>query len=984
MSKSFSIGFDSSRQGWVPIQMRVRMLSQDENGQYNPCSFSNPEFITEPAGWLSFSTSPEDDVICADVNVSDDFINEAGDDKFSNPIKVVIKALPDESSDSQDPITISCNVTVEEPGQNMGFSVEPNNLYKDEAIWLPADEKTICDLSVWVEVVDPQSGEVFRAPDEDYIFKYESTFEQDVLVCIDEDKGEIQPDSKWQNQKRIGQSDPIHGQITVKAYNKNKSLEKEVGKLEIPWVVYATNITMDTVFSPQLPALPGNEISASITLHQEGMDEPLADSDVQFVWADSCKDPLGEIVTETAKTDSAGVVELTYSAPDELIYEPGKKLFDEICILVGSGDNPIKLKKTIVIPVAPQVKLVGTAEKKGLTIDPDLQPIEILPEQLMGGKISGNLILPLEMEGGPLKKFGVNYAKLSIALDEDVAPTFEKHTGKRGYWNIELKEITQAWRKAHLRPKTTKLSVEPDNNQVFKMILDDEGEKEISDYENNLMDYNLHLYTAKFQRSLKFFRYHFCSQLATKNEDDYELAVSGVQLLTIAIRGTTAFFRRFKCQEDMVKTRLERVIGDLVNILFGIVNASKSIRSAGTSMGGWMRKRGEALLKWLADSMFGRWIAKGASWLADFATNIARKATEEIAPMVRSIHSGISTFLGELGEIGDDIARSLGSILDDFVSVIDDLVLAVSRKVESFTNSLSGSSEHWNELVEWVEKKKNSMTSTAEAASEWVSSVLSALQEMAESVMNLVAELFEYIGKLLFKALSGILAWCGEKAKTWLSSAVEWLCEHSDACKAKVEELMSKSMNNTEANENGIEKLIDAFLNGLFGELMSWSATKEAIELDMQDIKMKFNLLSRQPSYVVGQVYRYAALQYLPKDWEGERSDFIHKIVELSNYYHQYELTTVNIDMVTDIVSNLITVAGLGIALIGVVFSGGTAIAAVATGIAELENAFNMARAVMCDIPQTGIAAFLIIVLAIKYDLLVTDLCYDTSSGTTA
>lgn len=978
MSKSFSIEYDSTKKGWVPTQMRVRMLEQDQEGQYNPCSFRDPEFVSEPAGWLSFSAKSEGEVVCADVDVTSAFISEPGDAKFTTPIEVFVTAMPEGASEEQEPISVTCQVQVEEPGVTMGFCVKPDECFKDDEVWLPADENTVLALTVWVEEVDPESGEIYRAPDEDYEFKIETTFEKGLLLCLNHSKGVILPESNWRSGKKLTSNEPVRGEVTVKAFAKNKTAEKEVGKIDIPWVMYAAKVSMKSTFSPELPALPGRGLSVSLELHQEGMDAPLADSVVQFVWADSCKsNPLGKILTESARTDSEGMVEFSYDPPEELDYESGKQLFDEVNILIGEGENPIRLDKTIVIPVAPRVLLVGKAEKKGLEMDPEQQPIEILPEQVVGGKISGNLILPVEMEGGPRKRFGVNFASLGISFEEEQPPVFEKTTGKRGYWNIELIEITQAWKKAKLTPKTTKLSIEPDDNQVFKMVPGEEELETIENFEGDLTDDRMLLYSASFQRSLKFYRYHFYTHLASKKEEDYDLAISGVQILWVAIRGTDLFFRRFKSHEDMVKSRFDKVVGSLINVALGVASASKGLREAG----GWMGAKGKALLKWLAESRMGRWIAKGSSWLGSFAKNIGRKVLDQIAPMVRNLQSGMRTFLATLGEVGETIARSLGSVLDDMVMVIDDLAIAVRDKVQALTDTLSASSEHWDELVAWVQKKKTAMDAAAEGASSWVSSFLNAFQEMAESVMKFVGTLFEKLGKLIFKALSGILCWCGKKAQTWLKSAVDWLCEHSETAKDMVEEILKKEMDRGGATENGIEKLIDALLNDLFGRLTSCDVAQEITELDMQDMKMKFNLLGRQPSHVVGMVYKYAVRQDVPRDWKLERKEFSRKVVELSTNYHQYELTTSSIDEVGDILTTIITVGGLGVALIGIVFSGGAGVAVAVEAVATIENVFNISKAALCDIPQLSLAAFLMFVLVIKYDLVVTELCLAGSTG---
>ncbi|MDN5279046.1 MAG: hypothetical protein PWR01_3011 [Clostridiales bacterium] len=986
MQKSFTINYDAAKKNWVPSQMRVRMLSQTEDGQYEPCEFTDPEFTTEPAGWLVFNPKAEGEIICADVNVSDAFISEPGEEKYARPIEVFIKARPENASDEQQPISTNCQVQVEEPGVKLGFTVSPDECYKEGEVWLPADAKTICNLSVWVEEVDPVTQEVFRAPEEDFEFRVETTFEPELLLCLDLDKGIMPAESRWQTGKAMPDlKEPFRGEVKIKAFSKKKASDEPVGKLDIPWALFAAEIAVQKEIDPPLPAIPGRELAVTLKLRQQGLDAPLADTEVQFVWAEgSDATPLGTILTETAVTDAEGVVELRYAPPEELRYQAKKRLYDEIAVLIGKGEEPLRLDETIVIPVAPEIRLFGKAEKKGLLMDPEQQPIEILPEQITGGRISGNLILPIQMEGGPLKRFGVNFASLEIALEEDQPPVFNSSPQKQGLWNLEFKEIEEAFKKAKLETKPLRLSKELEDGQLFKMVLGETENETISHYEEELTSDRVAVFSKGFQRSLKYYRYHFCSQLAQKQDKDYDLAVAGVQLLWIAVRGTHMYLRRFKCHEDMVKSRVDKMVGTFINIALNALSASTKLRE----FGGWAGGKAKALIEWLTKTRFGRWIAKGASWFGSFASSISKKALNQICPMVKKVQSGVMSLLNKLGAVGQKIYNSIGSLLDDLVGLIDDLANALCKKVQAFQEMLSNSSEHWDDLVAWVNQKKDSIKQgageLAGKASSWVSKFVSAFQEMVESLLNLVGNLFEKMGALLFKCLTGILSWCGKKAKDWLKPMFDWLMEHSETTKKAVEEILDAEFTREGASEYGIEKLIDAGFNELFGMLISCKPAEVSKDAVMRKAGFTLALMGRQPEKVVGYVYKNSVKQYMPADWESERHEFIEKMVDASSRYHDYELTTSTIDEVADILNTIISVGALGIALFGVVFSGGTGIAMAAQAITTIEAAFNLAKAALCDIPQVSLAVILMFILVAKYDLLICDLCFKNTGTSSA
>lgn len=981
MGANFAIEYDSTKKNWLPAQMRVRMLARDQNGQYNPCNFSNPEFICEPAGWLTFSPAQSGEIISAQVNVTEQFISSKLSSKFSQPIKVTVKGTPPASSgEKQEPVSVDCSVSVAEPGQNMGFTVSPADCWKDGEVWLPADGKSSCVLTIWVEEVDPGTGQVYRAPDEDFDFKLESGFPPETLVSPDLEMGIVKPVSSWKTANPMPElRSSMQGKLMVKAFSKKQSAGSACGKLDIPMNLYPAKVIMKATYSPQLPARPGQEITVRLLLVQEGRNLPLADTPVEFSWAKSCSSAaLGKILSQKAKTDAEGYVELSYAPPEELIYQAKKRYFDEICVSFGNDKNKTTLEETLVIPVMPMIKFSGSAGKKGLQMDPEQEPIEILPEQLNGGEIRGNLILPVTTPGEARKLFGVAKARLSLIYDGQEAGRPPVTTLKNGVWTIKLPELDEAMNKAKLPIKPLKLPVEPEKKQVILMVLGNEEEQIIKSYEEEITS-KLQLYSAKFQRELQMYRYHFATQLASEDEQNYELAISGVKLVQIAVRGSDAFFRRFKCHEDMVKSRFEGLLGSLINILLGTAKASTLLRTAGSKIA----SGGKQAIEFMVESRFGRWICKGASWLGSFASSIGQKALHHIAPLVRRLGSAAQSFLNKIGTAGSKIAAKISSIIDDLIKSVDEMAQALVNKVDEFQKALSESSTHWNELVEWVQKKKNAVSGAVEEASSWISGFLAKLQGMFQAIIDMVGTLFTRLGKLLYNALSGILAWCTKTAQKWLGKALNWLCEHSEPVKQKVEEIVNKTMSREEFSENGIEGCIGAILNELVGMINSSDIAEETKDLDLQDIKMKFAVLGRQPTQVVGYVYRAATRQQLPKDWESQRSEFTKKIVELNTSYHDYETVTASIDEVTDIVGMLISVGSLGVALLGIAFTGGMALAPAVEAMAVVDSAFNIAKAALCDIPQVSVAMYVMVALVIKYDLIITDIWLGSNSGAT-
>lgn len=144
---------------------------------------------------------------------------------------------------------------------------------------------------------------------------------------------------------------------------------------------------------------------------------------------------------------------------------------------------------------------------------------------------------------------------------------------------------------------------------------------------------------------------------------------------------------------------------------------------------------------------------------------------------------------------------------------------------------------------------------------------------------------------------------------------------------------------------------------------------------------MKFTELGRQPNLVVGNVYKYACKQHLERDWEPVRRHFSREIVDASGKYGDYEIATAKVDEINNIVSTTVSCVSLGIALLGIVFSGGTAVVPFMKAMALVDKAFNIFKAAVIDIPQIGIAVYVMFGLVLKYDLLVTGLCFGESGG---
>ncbi len=979
MSKTFNINYDSSKKGWLPAEIRVRMLENiDEN--YQPCAFTDVEFSAEPADWLSFNPRSEGDIVCADVSVTDSFISAPPEQKFSRPIAVVVKARPENASDQQQPVSVDCQVQVEEPGVQMGFTVSPDECYKDGGVFLPADAKTVCSLTVWVEEVDPESGQVYRAPEEDYEFKVETTFDPKLLLCLDVNKGVIPAESQWRTAKVLADlPEPLQGEVTVRAFSKKTN--REAGKIDIPWALFSAEIVMEKEITPELPVLPGQQWCARLKLKQLGLDGPLEDTLVQFVWADSCKaSPLGRLDITSARTDAEGMVELFYDPPEELIYQPNKRLFDEVAILVGEGENPLQLKETVVFPVAPKIVIHGAGEKKGLKNDPEQQPVEIMPEEVTGSKINGYLVVPVKMDEGPLKQFGVNQAKLSLGFSEDAPWAIELNTRQNGAWQLELKELTEAFSKAKLAGKPIQLSLAPEAKQTFKMLLDEEEERLMTGYEADTTPDRLQLFTSSFQRSLRFYRYHFSKQLAEQPEKNYELALSGVNLLLVAVKGTGIYLRRFSPHKDMVKSRFDKMVGTLVSIGLNAVSASQKIRELPGVIGDYGRR----FLEWLAKTKLGGWLARGASWFSSFAGSLGEKAMNKVAPMVNYLANSIRSFLDKLGAGGQKIYNSISGLLDDFVRVVDDLCAALRDKVVNFQQYLANSVDNWDELVAWVNKKKDAAGEMIDQASGYVSGFMNALQEMISTLMSLVSNLFEKLGTFMVNCLTGMFSWCAQKASTWLRPVYDWILDHSPEAREMVEKILKSDASAEAAGNTGIEGCINAILTEISNWLIGHKNLDSGKDAVMMGIAKKLGIIDQQPTKAVGHVYRNAVKQYLPEDWQAEKSEFSKTLIEASHQYHDYEIATNVIDEIGDIIGIIISVGGLGVALIGVVFSGGTAIAAVSTAVAQFEAVFNLAKLAVCDIPQVVLALNLALILIVKYDLIVFDLCYSSGKGTSA
>ena len=971
----FSIEYDAASKRWVPADIRVRMLARDQNGQYNPCDFHQPEFVCEPAGWLSFAAQSQGEIVSARVSVTDQFVSYNNSDKFAKPVRVYIKALPVTSGSAQlEALSTECNVYVAEPAQAMGYTVSPDECWKDSEVWLMADGQSVCKLTIWVEQVDAATGEVFRAPDEDFEFRLESSFDKETLVCSELDKGILPPVSSWCSARAMPElKDPMRGKLIIKAFSRVKPSDRPTGKLEIPMVLCPARVTVDVTFSPELPARPGQEITARIKLRQEVANAPIANTPVQFVWDKSSQaKPLGSILSEGGQTDGEGYVELRYAAPPELTYKAKQRFYDEIKIMLGDGKKAVPLEKTVVIPVVPAVKLACVAEKKGLLQDTAIESIEVLPELIIGSEIRGCLVLPVEVAGGPRKLFGVVHAKFTPVVGEEAMQFPQQKTVTNGQWSIKLPEIDEAFKKAELKSKITLLPSDTEKKQVFTMLLDQEQEVRIKNFEADLTEARLRLYSESFQKKLRHYRYIFGSQLASGKEEDIDLAIAGVQLMMAAVRGSHTFFGRFKGHEDLVKGQFESLAGSVIAIILNSISAGQKVQQAG----GWLAAQGQKLLAWLAKSKFGRLIARGASWMGNFATSLGDKARKQIVPLVQKIRSGISSFLQGLGSMGARIAKSLGSMLDDLVKVIDDLALALHNKIVAFNELLSNSTQYWDELVAWANKAKSAADDAVESASSWVSGFLKSIKEMFQAVIDLAASLFTRLGELIVKAVTAFVSWVCKKAKGGLTWVIDWLSKHNATVKAEVERILKTTKTGDEIADNGIEKVLDALIGDFVNGILADKKHDKFKDARMADIKMQFALLGRQPNLVVGNVYKYAANQQLARDWEPVRKHFSKEIVDVSLNYGDYEKTAATIEEIASIAGTIVSCGSLGVALLSIVFSGGTAVGPAIEAMSLIDQAFNIFKASLVDLPMIGASVFIMFGLVIKYDLLITGLCF--------
>jgi hypothetical protein len=356
--------------------------------------------------------------------------------------------------------------------------------------------------------------------------------------------------------------------------------------------------------------------------------------------------------------------------------------------------------------------------------------------------------------------------------------------------------------------------------------------------------------------------------------------------------------------------------------------------------------------------------------------------------MVRTMRSAILGFISKLGQVGQKFSGYMGSLLDDMVALIDDLALTLMKKVEVFNQMLSNSTDHWDELVEWVSNKKNDLLDAAgdvsDKVSSWVKNFINCLKDVAEYVLKLVGTLFEKLGSLLVKGLSMALSWCGKMAVKILEPVYEWVLDHSARARNVVEKIINSDPS-VQADSIGLEACIGAIFNEFVTAIFKTDLVQGSEESILQTVGHKFSIMGRQPNQVVGEVYRRAVKQKVPEDWEAERSEFIEKIVDSSSKYLSYELTTNRIDEIAEIINIIIMVGSLGVALLGIVFTGGTGFVAAAAVVTKIELAFNLAKAVLCDIPQIALASLLMFALVIKYDLLVVELCFgSSSSGSTA
>ncbi|HEY9069363.1 MAG TPA: hypothetical protein VIV61_03845 [Candidatus Ozemobacteraceae bacterium] len=983
--KIFDITYDPSTKRWTTARMHICLKALDpKTKNYEPCEIANLGLAASPEPWLTFALSREEQVVIADISVTDEFARAPGEGKFDKPVPVTIEAFTSPDAEGkQQKLTAECAVQVQAPGVAMGWSVKPDECWKEGQIWLPADAKTVATVSVWVEQPDPETGQVYRAPDDAYQFTFRTDVQKELLSCTDAEKNILPPDSHWQSPKPRGDlKEPAAGSIEVFAWSTKGSGKKPDGELKIPINIFSPAVKPVVTFSPELPALPGTPVTIGIELVEESRGEPVADTAVSLAWTGASKGkPLGALPEEGGRTDTNGRVEFVYTPPEELAYKPGVRLFDEIQIVLGEGEGRRALEKPIVAVVAPKVAGFITMKKKGIRDEKDATPFEIVPELLKGPAIEGAVFLPCELPDEKPVYFPVANASIAFTFGEAGGPQTTVRSGTQGMFKLVLAELETAFRQSKLEPKPVKLPTAPEAGDVPLTAFHPEAEAAIADYEARFDSgrINTELFTETFVREVRRYRLTFCEQIAKMVEEKYDAALAGVALTGAALEGSSIYFKRFKCHEDLTRDRFENFLKSLINIGLSVVKATDNLKK----LGGWLSEKGQRIVQWLANTRFGKWLARGASWFGDLASQFLGPVKNQLMPYLKKLQDGFFSLFDKLGNLGRRLRTRIGSMIDSLMETVTRLADELQERISGFQTKLSEAASRWDELKEWAAKAAKE---AAEEAPEWITGFWQSLKNVFGTVIEIVGTLLSKLAAMCKTALTTAFAWLCRAGRSLLAPLMEKFSEYGDAVLTKVAGFLQTDLKRVadevedwggSFTDSGVGKIIDTVVGSIIDAVIGSDQATDNKEVMMDEARLRLNLFGREPTKVVGFVHQTAKALNAPKDWEARRHRFALTVGDLSADYGDYEKATATIDEVMDIVNTLITVGGLAIILIGIVVTGGAASAAAAylaqlTG--NIENAFTIIKAAMCDLPQVCVALVLMVMLVVRYDCLVTQL----------
>ncbi len=992
MAKTYEIPYDAQNRTWTPTPINVRLLRRNPaSGAYDPCGFGTPVFRTDQPDLLSFDVRAQDKFFTAYTAPSRAFLDLPGDDKFGRPITVTIEA----ESPEADPVTgqprkltSTCTVTVAPPQVKMGYLVKPAEFLKEGVVQVPADGKSALTLSVWVE--QEEGGQVYRAPDDDYTFQFACNLAEDDFRCLNAKEATLPPDSRWKSLRYLSDlPEPRAGVIAVDAWSNRRQAQKPAGQLQIPVQLVSPKTKAEVQFSPPLPAIPRTDVTVTVRLTNESTGDPVANTPATVIWGkDSESGPLGSLPRPATATDADGTLTFTYTPPDALEYAKGKRLYDEVNLVIGEGESKVKLDRRIFLPVAPQITMFLEGEKKGLLAKADEQPITVPPEQVKGWTLQGLVMLPAEVPEAEKKYFGVFDAEMKVAFEKPDNPPVRFKTALKGKYSLVLDELRTAFGKARLEDGKITLDPDPAHDQVALVKLDTEADEAISGYESECSSgaVNFELFNEGFARKLKQYRFEFCRQLAEQPKDRYNLAIAGLRLLLVALKGSKTYFNRFKPHEDKTKDAFTTMIGTLVNILTTVIDFSGKLKD----LGEWAIGKGVAAFKWLAESKFGKWLAGGASFLGGKIAAIGTQAKNVILPYLDSLWSGLKNLLGKLGELGRKAIAALEPVITPFIKLAYGLAAKLEAAIDGFLAALSGISEHWDDFVTWIKGTKVEVTD----APPWAASLWNGLKGVIDGLVQFVGHLCKGLGQAIYTVVSGAFSLMVKLASRLFKPMLDSFAEFAGDVRKKVVDLFKDDWKRivAEAEEDdstwddiGISKLIDNLVAGpLIDFFMNHPITEEIHSLNQQDARMTLDLLGRHPQKVVGFVYSSACAQSVPANWEEKRTRFTRAISEMNMQYHTYDQFTNTLSEVLELANIVISTAGLAVALLGIVFSGG-ALAASAplanTLMGNIDKAFIVFKAMVSDLPQLAGAIVVMFILVLRYDHLVTELVLGGSSG---